>query len=331
MLGVAIIGAGTIGSVHSTSLLHMSGVQVRAVCDIQFERAQSLANKHGATAFTDMTELAATSVWQDIDVVLVCIPTYLHAETVEFAASHGKHIFCEKPIALSVQSAERMIQVTQEHHVSLGVGHVVRFFPEYVALQHKVRSGALGQLGTVRTFRGGTYPHAWDDWYGDDSRSGGILVDLLIHDLDFVDSQIAPIESLFTRRIASNQRVQRDYALVIGRLKGGALFHMEATWAHKSGFRYGFEYAGSAGLVQFDSSKAAPLTLTTGGQQVRSGGVAVPESPLSKSPYQLELEAYIAAVQAGQPAPVTGQDALRALRLSLAAVQSANEQRSVHI
>ncbi|MCY0876968.1 MAG: Gfo/Idh/MocA family oxidoreductase [Firmicutes bacterium] len=330
MLQVALVGAGTIGHVHAASLLHMGNANLAAVCDIRQETAAELAKEHSARAFADLQTLAEDPLWSAIDVVLVCIPTYLHEQTVTLAAKAGKHVFCEKPIALTADAAMRMIDVCADHGVKLGVGHVVRFFPEYVELKRKISAGAIGEIGTVRTFRGGGYPHAWEDWYGQEERSGGILVDLLIHDLDFIDALISPIVSLYTQRLAASVREHRDYALVIGRLQNGALLHMEATWAHVAGFRYGFEYAGSAGMLQFDSSKAPPITLFTRGQQGHQG-VTVPESPLVKSPYRSELEAFLAAVETKGAPPVTGQDALRALRLSLAAKESANSGKPVEV
>lgn len=331
-MSVALVGAGAIGQVHAKSLLHIEGAQLVAVCDLRTDAAQSIADAHAAQVFSDLPALAADPLWATVDVVLVCIPTYLHEQTVDLAARAGKHVFCEKPIALTQEAAMRMIDVCEQNHVQLGVGHVVRFFPEYVEARHKIAAGRIGEVGTVRTFRGGAFPNAWENWYGQEERSGGILVDLLIHDFDFIDAMISPIESLFTRRIAAGARDQRDYALVIGRLKNGALLHMEATWAHVEGFRYGFEYAGTTGLLQFDSTQAPPLTLTTRRQQGATRiGATVPESPLIKSPYQIELEAYLRALRQQIKPPVTGQDALRALQLSLAARRSAKEGQPVQV
>lgn len=330
MLQVAMVGAGSIGQVHAHSLLHMEGAALCAVCDIREDAAQALAAPHQAKVFHDLPTLMADDLWSSVDVVLVCIPTYLHEQTVVLAAQAGKHVFCEKPLALTLASAEHMIRVCADHSVKLGVGHVVRFFPEYIEVKNKIAAGDIGEVGTVRTFRGGSFPHAWENWYGQEERSGGILVDLLIHDFDFIDALVAPIETLFARRLAAPLREQRDYALVVGRLQNGALLHMEATWAHVAGFRYGFEYAGAGGLLQFDSSKASPLTLSTRHQE-GYGGVTVPESPLVKSPYQLELEAFLDAVRTDRQPPVTGQDALRALTLSLAARASAQTGEPVHV
>ncbi len=331
MIDIALIGAGLIGSVHADSLIHMPEVQLRAVCDIQYDRALQIAKSVNAIAFADIQSLIASPVWENIDVVLVCVPTYLHEEMVVIAATHKKHIFCEKPIALTEVSAARMIEVCAKNQVLFGVGHVVRFFPEYVKLREQVVAGGIGEIGTIRTFRGGVFPYGWDSWYGDEEKSGGILVDLLIHDLDFIDAMINPIEQLFARRISTHHRKERDYALVVGRLRNGAIFHMEATWAHSSGFRYGFEYAGSRGMIEFDSEKTPPLQLMTKPSPTAVGHhtAVVPESPFLKSPYQVELEAFLAAVQERRVPPITGETALRALQLSLAARRSAQELKPI--
>jgi len=326
MRQIAIVGAGTIGEVHAQSVARIAGASLAAVCDPRLERARQVAAPEGARVFASLDELIKSpAVWAEVDVVLVCVPTYLHEDIVMKAAAGGKSVFCEKPLSLTDASAERMIAACEVAGVALGVGHVVRFFPEYQALLRTLSSGGIGEVGTVRTFRGGSFPVAWDNWYADEARSGGILVDLLIHDLDFVDSQIDPIASLFVRRLEPEQRQQRDYALVIGRLQHGGLLHMEATWAHASGFRYGFEVAGRTGLVDFNSDKVRPLHLMTRARAGGGGepGVTVPESPLSESPYQVELAAFLAALERGEAVPVDGRAARRALALSLAAVRSA--------
>ena len=332
MIGIALIGAGLIGSVHTDSLTHIPDVQLRAVCDIQYDRALQLAQTANAQAFADIQSLIASPVWATIDVVLVCVPTYLHEEMVVVAATHKKHVFCEKPVALTVATATRMIDVCATNQVLFGVGHVVRFFPEYIQLHEQVLAGGIGEIGTIRTFRGGVFPYGWDNWYGDEEKSGGILVDLLIHDLDYMDAMINPIEQIFARRIPVHHRKERDYALVMGRLKSGAIFHMEATWAHASGFRYGFEYAGSRGIIGFNSEKMPPLQLMIKSNTTEGNHTAVvPESPLLKSPYQVELEAFLAAVRERRVPPITGESALRALQLALAARLSSQELTPIFV
>lgn len=332
MFKIALIGAGMIAGVHAQSIARMEGVTLRAVCDLDESRAESIAAPQGAESFTDFGSLSRSSTMNDVDLVLVCLPTHLHEEVVRVAAQHGKHVFSEKPIALSLAAAERMAEACDKAGVALGVGHVVRFFPEYVAAKARLDAEEAGKIGTVRTFRGGAYPRAWDNWYGDEARSGGVLVDLLIHDLDFVDAAVGRLDRLFARRIAESSRTDRDYALVVGRLESGAVLHMEASWAHAAGFRYGFEFAGDRGMIEFDSTKIAPVTVTTrASKEAGKSGATVPESPLEKSPYQLELEAYVKALAEGERPPVDGRAAIRALRLSLAALESSRTGQAVSV
>lgn len=332
MLKSALVGAGTIGRVHADSIGRMGGLQLLSVCDPDAGAAEAIAAPHGAQAFLSFDDLLRSPVAQEIDLVLVCVPTHLHEVIVLSAARAGMAVFCEKPIALDEGAATRMIEACQKSGSPFGVGHVVRFFPEYALAAGRLSAGDLGDLGTVRTFRGGTYPLGWDDWYGDDARSGGVIVDLMIHDLDFIDSSVGRVESLFARRIEGRHRMGRDYAAAVGRLENGALIHLEASWAHADGFRYGFEIAGRKGILDFQSGRMPAVDLRTRltGPNGRSG-VAIPESPLAKSPYQLELEAFVAAVEREQRPPVDGRAALRALTLSLAAQRSARTGEPVPI
>lgn len=328
----ALVGAGVIGRVHADSIGRMAGLQLQAVCDPDARAAEALAAPHGARVFPSFDGLLRSPVAQEIGLVLVCVPTHLHEEVVLSAAGAGMAVFCEKPVALREDAASRMIEACQKAGAAFGVGHVVRFFPEYALAAGRLRAGGLGELGTVRAFRGGSYPRGWDDWYGDDERSGGVMVDLMIHDLDFVDSSVGAVESLFARRMDIGHRTGRDHALVVGRLENGALIHLEASWAHASGFRYGFEIAGRKGILDFHSERTPSVELRARLQGTDGRpGAAIPESPLAKSPYQLELEAFVSAVEGGKRPPVDGPEALRALSLSLAAARSARTGEPVRI
>ena len=324
---VAVIGAGTMGTVHSEIYAAMPGIEFLGIVDAQWERAQALATRLGTTAYASYEEM----VVEDPDVVDICVPTPFHKDYITRTARAGKHVISEKPLALSAQDANEAIQACKENGVRLFVGQVVRFFPEYRKLYDLVQSGRLGDIGTVRTFRGGSFPNAWNDWYANEHLSGTLVVDLMIHDFDFLCWCFGEVDHVFAKQLLRHEANRLDHAFATLRFKNGVIAHVEGSWATPSGFRTEVEMAGSKGLAHHNSQESVPIHL-----QERRGGstesvVEVPESPLQHSPYYEELAHFIECIRENKRCVVEPEDALRALQISLAAVESARTGQPVYL
>jgi len=328
---VAVWGAGTMGRVHMERYMRSGEAQMKYVVDKDHSRAARLAAACGAIATTDPGSAFRD---QEVDVVDVCLPTYLHREAVELAASHGKHVFCEKPIALTVDDANAMIEACNSNGVKLGIAHVVRYFPEYEMAHDMIASGRLGRIGVVRFSRSGPFPKGWNDWYADPQLSKGLFLDLSIHDFDFLNWCFGPVERVYARKI-SNERPM-EYGLAIVRMKSGVIAHVEGSWAHPRPFSYRFEICGSEGMMEFDSAKSKPVTLFAmpepGAASGNGPGVAVPESPLGeKDPYLSEIRDFLAYVRGERVPRVLPEDAIKALEVGLAATRSADAGEVVQV
>lgn len=322
MIRIGLIGAGTMGNVHSRALRQIPGARLTAVCDIVEEKARHTAEDWQAQAFTSMEEMLRHA---PIDAVDICLPTDLHRQAAEMAAACGKHVFCEKPIALTAEDAQAMIVSCRKAGVMLMVGHVVRFFPEYRAAREQVISGRLGSIGVVRTIRSGAYP-VWSDWFADERRSGGPLLDLAIHDFDYLRWCFGPVKRVFSQTLTAS-RNRLEHTLTVLRFQSGVIAHVEASWAYpkESPFQTSIEIAGSKGLVLFDKERSNSI-LQFGGPKQQT---AVPDSPLAKSPYTLELEHFVECVTNGQPPLTSGEESLASLLVGLAAVRSAKTKLPV--
>jgi predicted dehydrogenase len=219
-----------------------------------------------------------------------------------------------------------MIELCKAQNVRLFVGHVVRFFPEYENARQLILDGEIGEVGTVRFFRGGPFPKAtFDNWYADTSRSGGVILDLMIHDFDYLRWTFGEAERVYTKALPD-----MDYALTSIRFKNGVIANIEGSWSEADGFHTEYDLAGSAGLIQHDSRTEKPLVISLKQEDLGlQGGVAVPESPMVKGPYQLELENFIHCIETGGTARVSPEDALEALRLSFAAIESSKTGKAV--
>jgi UDP-N-acetylglucosamine 3-dehydrogenase len=324
---VAVIGAGTMGTVHSESYAAMPGVELLGVVDHQRDKAQSLANRLGTFAYGSYEEMLA----KDPDVIDICVPTPFHKDYIIRSAKAGKHVISEKPLALSLEDAEEAIQACKDHGVRLFVGQVVRFFPEYRKLHEIIEAGALGQVGTARTFRGGSFPTAWQDWYANAHMSGTLIVDLMIHDFDFLRWCFGEVDRVFAKQLLTHEANRLDHAFASLRFKNGVIAHVEGSWAAPSGFRTEFEIAGTKGMAHHKSDESTPIRLSE--RQVANGQsvVEVPDSPLLHNPYYVELRHFMDCIRENKPCIVEPLDALRALEISLAAVQSARTGEPVHL
>jgi predicted dehydrogenase len=258
----------------------------------------------------------------------VCTPTPLHRPYTEKLASAGAHVFCEKPIAPTIEDAEAMVRAAKNAKVQLFIGHVLRFFQEYAAIKRILDEGKIGRPAVARASRCGAYPRGSNDWFTDYKQSGGALFDMSIHDIDFLNWCLGRPTRVFCRR---HKEHLRDYALAIIRYESGAMAHVEGSWAHPGGFYTAFELAGSDGLCRFDSAEAAPLRVQVRAAEGKAPGVAVPESPVAESPYLLEDRHFVGCIEEGDTPVVTAADAILAARVALAAAQSAETGKAVEL
>jgi predicted dehydrogenase len=323
LIRVGVVGAGFMGSVHLEAYRGISGVEVVGVADARPDVAAAGAAPFGARTYASYEEMAAV---EEIDVVDVCLPTPFRREATEQVARHGHDMILEKPLANTLEDAAAILDAVAASGSRLFVGHVVRFFPEYVRVREMVHSGELGSVGVVRTSRRSPFLRGWNDWYADRRASGGVLLDLVIHDFDFLRWCFGPVERVFARSVAGNEYNRVDHALVTLRLGTGEICHVEGQWGYPGAFNYSMEVAGSRGLVTVDSTEPGPLRLH------RAGAPEEPPSvPVGGSPYASELEHFVRCLETGEEALVSPADAYEAVRVSVAAIESARSGRPVRL
>ena len=319
MLKVGIIGAGTMGGMHADCYSQLPNAKVIAIADTRIEAAKSIADKYSAQAFANGDELIALS---DLDIVDVCLPTPFHKENVLKAAAAKKHVFCEKPIARNMQDGREMIEACKKAGVKFMVGHVLRFFHEFVAAKRLIDIGAIGKPAIARATRAAGHPQGWSNWYANMQMAGGAVLDLMIHDFDFLRWCLGDVDRIYAKGLAYSGIPNVDYALVTIRFKSGAIAHVEGSWAHPPGFFVKLEIAGDGGLFEFDSRTSSPLKIGLKAAKAGGGGVEVPQNPVNESPYKLEIEHFVKSIEEDKEPEVTGEDALRALEISLATLES---------
>ncbi|QQR35325.1 Gfo/Idh/MocA family oxidoreductase [Devosia oryziradicis] len=234
MLRFSLVGCGRIAKRHSELLGHgaIDGAQLVAVCDVNLAKAEAISAQFDVPAFSDFHDMMKTV---DCDVVVVLTESGHHAEHVVALAPYGKHIVVEKPMALTLESADAMISACSDAGVQLFVVKQNRFNVPVVKLREAVDLGRFGKLtmGTVRVrwCRDQRY-YDQDDWRGTWALDGGVLTNQASHHVDLLEWMMGPVESVFAHSSRALAKIEaEDTAAVVLRFRSGALGLIEATTA----------------------------------------------------------------------------------------------------
>jgi predicted dehydrogenase len=321
-LRIGLIGSGFMGSAHAHAWMKTPAA-VSAILSEDPASAARLADATGAQIADSLDALLAAC-----DAVDICTPTDLHHAHALAAARAGRHVVCEKPLARTAHHAAEIVALCALAGVRLCVGHVVRFFPEYAAARALVAQGAIGHVGVMRLSRCSFRPAADrpESWFHDEARSGGMILDLMIHDFDYARWVAGDVERVFARAHFG----AAPYALVTLRHTGGAISHIEGGWAlPKPHFRTSLEIAGSTGLIEHPAESSTPLEYLLHQRETGAPDIATPTSPLLQDPYEAEIAHFHDVLTGAAELRVTGEDGLMAVRIALAAVESARTGRPV--
>lgn len=276
MLKVGMVGIGGISGAHIPAWNAMEETELVALCDIRPERLEPYPDKRRYTDFEEMLNR------EQLDILDICLPTYLHADYAVRAMERGIHVICEKPISLKAEDVERVYGSARRNNVKFMVAQVLRFWPEYMLLKELYDSGKYGKLLSGAMSRLGGIPKwSWDNWMTDEKRSGLVPFDLHIHDLDFLVYAFgAPLNTQLHRA----KRPEQDYMSVVYEFPG-FFVTTEASWyaapyPFTASFRFQFERAilsyekGQCILYEEDGT----VTDLTEAAEGDTGGINLPKS-----------------------------------------------------
>ncbi len=240
MLKVALVGVGGISGAHIPAWDSMDDVELVALCDIRPEQMKNYEDKK--RCYTDFDKMLAN---EEIDILDICLPTYLHADFSIKAMEKGINVICEKPISLNREDVKRVYETAEKNNVKFMIAQVLRFWPEYEFLKKTYEEKTYGALLSGSMSRLGCYPAwSWDGWMMDEKRSGLVPFDLHIHDLDFIVYAFGKPESFKDYRA---KRPEQDYINSIYQFKD-FFITTEASW-------YASPYPFTAGyLFQFENA-----------------------------------------------------------------------------
>lgn len=325
----AVIGTGGMGSVHAHGLAANPNAELAWAADLDLPRAEALVGKIGGRATASMEEALADP---EVDAVLIALPTSLHRMATEATAKAAKHVFCEKPIARTAGDGRLMVDACRDAGVALMIGHVVRFYPEFARIKEILDADTLGRIATVRTSRVNPPVHERSPWFADVEQNGGVVLDLMVHDLDTLSWYFGPVERLYAHGLTyTEHQPKRDYAVASVRFRNGVIAHLEVSWAH-SVFRTGIEVAGQYGLLRHTSEDGATLTLerTTAMNDALNRPARTLMRPSRQTPHQVEVQHFIDCLRSGEPVLVDGEAGIRAITLANAVLDSMRTRQPIH-
>jgi len=326
-----VIGCGSIAQEsHLPAIAKIPSLRLVAVADVDESRAQLAEQKFGALhAYRDYRQLLGN---KDVDAVDICTQTKYHADIAVAAAQSGRHVLCEKPIALTLEEADRMIEACSRNKVKLMIAHSRRFIPRYRIVRQTIREGRIGRpIWATQISR--RHLVEVGSWYFDPKMTYGPIAEVGIHEADllrwmFADN-VAEVQAVARARDPNSPLYDQVFAAL--RFKKGAVASFEVGYVlPKSYTQYtSLEVLGSAGMV-FASDTHMNVVV-----QGRDEGVTYPlaySDLLSvNSAYEEEILAFANSIITDKEPPVTGADARAALEIILATLQSIKERKSVKL
>ena len=236
---VGVIGCGSIAKYRHFPEYHTHpDVDISSVCDVVIERAQAVAQTYGVKAYTDYMDLLND---KQINAVSICVPNVFHAPMAIAALQAGKHVLCEKPMATTLEEAERMNETANASGKILMIGHNQRLVPSHQKAKEMISQGKLGKIYSFRTSFGHSGPEGWsvdgkDSWFFKKSEAGiGAMADLGVHKADLLrfllGEEIIEVAG-FVETSAKKETNVDDTAVCILRTESGIIGTLAASWSY---------------------------------------------------------------------------------------------------
>lgn len=333
MVNIGIIGAGYIGNVHANVIKNINNAKLEAVVDVNEEIGKKLANEFGANYYSSIEKMLKN---ETIDGAIVGTPQFLHLEHVKQLTGANINVLCEKPLALTLKEADEMIKMVEESGVIAMTGHIIRFWPEYMKAKEIVDSGIIGSARYCFLQRLAVTPD-WGVWRFNEKNSGGAALDLHIHDLDF-------LLWIFKKpKIVKAQSLNNP--------KHGGIVHIATSVEFENGgfglAEGGWEFAGSfpftmilrilceKGTIEWTFRAGKNIEQRQDKQGLiiyhEDSSITYPEVE-SKAPFLLEGSYFVEHVENKKSIEkATFKDARDILELTLAAIQSSNEETIIKL
>ena len=343
--GFGIIGCGMISDFHSAAIADIKNGKLVAVSSRKAENSQRLVDRYSIQAYSDYNEMLNRD---DIDIVCVCTPSGAHMEPAVAAAEAGKHVIIEKPLEITLERCDDIIESCEKANVRLCAIFNSRFSDASQLVKDTVSSGRLGQLtlgdAYVKWYRSQDYYDS-GDWRGSmELDGGGALMNQSIHAIDFLQYVMGPVESIqaFTDTLAHKRIDVEDVAVAALRFKNGALGVVEGTTAVYPGSLKKFEFSGTKGTIvleeediitwEFEEEEPEDAEIKQQFTEKKSGGGGASDPrAINHDNHRRQMINLIQSIENNIPHLVDGREGRKAVEIILAIYQSSKAGKTVHL
>ncbi|GGE05027.1 oxidoreductase [Marinithermofilum abyssi] len=334
MIRYGIVGCGHIAKKHVDAIAAVKGAELTAVCDKDPDRLEPFLQE-GVEGYTDLADMLQSD---RLDVVNICTPSGLHPALTIQAAEAGKHVVVEKPMALTLEDADRMIEACEKNGVLLTVVHPNRFRPAMKELRRKMEEGAFGKLShanaTVRWNRNQEY-YDQAPWRGTRALDGGVLMNQAIHNLDLLLWMMGEVEEVSSYHATRLRNIEsEDTSVSVLRFKNGALGVIEAAVTiYPRNLEESLSVFGESGTAVIGGRTANWIkTWNFEGvseEETEKTVQRIEEDPFGVPGHQCIIQDMTEAVKEGRQPVVSGEDGRRALALVIACQTAAETGKAV--
>ena len=343
MFGIGIIGCGKIAQVrHIPEYAENPEAKLLGFYDINLERARELAEKHGATAYETVEELLANP---QIQAVSICAANFAHAELSIAALRAGKHVLCEKPMAITLEECESMVEEANKAGKYLMIGHNQRLAKAHAVAKQLIGDGLIGRIVTFRTTFGHGGPETWsvdpgkNTWFFDKNKAAmGAMADLGIHKTDLVQfltgqrvvRTTAKITTLDKRDGSGNLIGVDDNAICIYEMSGGTVGTMTASWTYYGPEDNSTVLYGTKGIMRIYDDPAHSIVVYLNDGTVKHYDVDAIQTNDNQTKSGI-IDLWMDSLVNNKQPEISGESALAAMRAVFASIRSSETGMAVEV
>jgi len=342
MVKVGLIGIGFMGNMHFGCYRSNAKAKITAIADLNVKKLSGdwsdiVGNIAGGAGRVDLSGIKTYQSAEDliadaeVEVVDICLPTYLHCKYTLMALAAGKHVLCEKPIALTVADADRMIAAARKARRNLMIGHCIRFWPEWSWLKDVIKRKKYGRVLSVHFSRLSPLPTwGWENWLATGSKSGGAAVDLHIHDTDFINYIFGIPKKVSSVGIIGPTKAF-DHIETIYHYNNRIKISADGGWEAQPGFpfRMAYQVFCETASIEYDSRLTPALAIYMKDGSVRT---AEDEGIVAGDGYHAEIDYFLDCIASGKkPTVCRAEDARNSLAVVLREIASARKKAAVTI
>lgn len=338
MLRVGIVGFGGIGKMHLGVWNKTPGCEVVAVADVDPEKLKVGVSKQEINVGTagGLLDPAKTGLYRsaaellaksDVEAVDICTPTCFHAELSVMALKAGRHVLCEKPMALDYAECSRVVRAQKETGLVYMTAQCIRFWPEYEYLAETIKSRRLGALKWLNLLRQGSPPRwAWKDWFAKRKMSGGGILDLHVHDVDFIVSVFGAPKSVCSQgAIGFSKGWDSVTTLYDYGPKRIVSAQCSLNLPANAGFKMTYQAVFADGMIVYDGAQQPPFAELNGKEKL------VPKVP-EENGYAREIGYFVDCIRSGkQPKRCLPESSALSIKVAKAEEKSCETGRPVKV